>query len=348
MFCRCRQKQVLSPLNLFAKRFICKAFLLLALSSKALSQINGISVEGPPKAVGPGAFADIKTSAEANFVSLHPYAYTDGTGPELLWENLGWQWRGEGMQGTRESLRMAKEAGMSVMIKPHIWLHNGDYTGKFNLNNDSDWEVFENGYRNYILAYARMAQQEKSDMFCVGNELGAFIKARPEFWKNLIAEVRKVYSGPVTYAGNWDDFADCPFWRSLDYIGINAYFPLSAQQTPDLKTLLKAWKNKASLLQKISKVSGRSIMFTEYGYRSADHCCRAPWDSAVESPANEQAQSNALQALYSALWGKPWFAGGFLWKWHLTEPRHPGRQATQYAVQGKKALQTVRSAYTRP
>jgi hypothetical protein len=58
---------------------------------------------------------------------------------------------------------------------------------------------------------------------------------RPEYWSQLIKKIKKIYSG--NYAANWDDFDKVPFWNELDYIGIDAYFPLSDATTPSVLEL---------------------------------------------------------------------------------------------------------------
>ncbi len=45
-------------------------------------------------------------------------------------------------------------------------------------------------------------------------------------WKELIADARTVFSGRMTYAANFDEYFDVSWWRYLDMVGINAYFPL--------------------------------------------------------------------------------------------------------------------------
>jgi len=55
------------------------------------------------------------------------------------------------------------------------------------------------------------------------NQRSALIK---EEWRNLVWEVRTVFSGRVTYAANFDEYTDVTWWPYLDVMGINAYFPL--------------------------------------------------------------------------------------------------------------------------
>ena len=95
------------------------------------------------------------------------------------------------------------------------------------MTNEDDWQVLENSYTQFILLYAMLAQEIDAELFCIGTELEKFIEKRPQYWSNLIKEIKKVYKGKLTYAANWDEFKRTPFWSDLDYIGIDAYFPVS-------------------------------------------------------------------------------------------------------------------------
>ena len=45
--------------------------------------------------------------------------------------------------------------------------------------------------------------------------------------RTLIAELRTLYPGLLTYSANWDEAQDVLFWDQLDLIGINAFYPLA-------------------------------------------------------------------------------------------------------------------------
>ena len=122
------------------------------------------------------------------------------------------------------------------MVKPQIWISNGAFTGNMSMPTKEDWEKFESSYEEFILLFAQMAEETQSDIFCIGTELKTFINERPEFWVNLIRKVKKVYHGNLTYAANWDEYAKTPFWSQLDYIGVNAYFPLCEKENPSSDT----------------------------------------------------------------------------------------------------------------
>ena len=63
------------------------------------------------------------------------------------------------------------------------------------------------------------------------------------YFKQLIKDVRAVYAGKLTYAENWDCYADVPFWSDLDYIGMDAYFPIAEGSNPSEQELEEGWSN---------------------------------------------------------------------------------------------------------
>lgn len=55
----------------------------------------------------------------------------------------------------------------------------------------------------FIRRMAWIAQQEGVDLFAVGSEYRATVGNRFA-WAKVIAEVRKIYFGKITYVGNHD------------------------------------------------------------------------------------------------------------------------------------------------
>ncbi|MEO7961951.1 MAG: hypothetical protein ABIR19_10410, partial [Ginsengibacter sp.] len=182
-----------------------------------------------------------------------------------------------------------------------------------------------------------------AELFCIGTELGRVVEQRPAFWNRLIDSVKNNYRGKITYAANWDDYYKVPFWKKLDYIGIDAYFPLMNKKTPSVKEVADAWKKYLPSLEKISLKYNRQILFTEYGYRNADACTAEPWKENSSS-VNNTAQTNAYKGFYSTFAGKAWFAGGYLWKWY-GEDRSDRQNEVDYTPQGKPAMEVMNDFY---
>ena len=63
------------------------------------------------------------------------------------------------------------------------------------------------------------------------------------------------------------------------------------------------------------------------------------------SNINEQAQANALQALYEVFGEEDFWAGGFLWKWYPRGGGHVEYPGRDYTPQGKIAHDVVKNFY---
>ena len=92
------------------------------------------------------------------------------------------------------------------------------------MKTEEDWLVLEASYENYLLEYARVAEEVNAKIFCIGTELEKFVINRPNYWQSLIAKIKTVYTGKLTYAANWDEFKRVPFWNELDFIGCRCIF----------------------------------------------------------------------------------------------------------------------------
>lgn len=307
-------------------------------------KINGIALEAPSERFENDFFDEIH-DVNADWVCLIPYADSKDGSPEFSFQNHSWKWWGETEAGIKESIEMAKSKDIQCMIKPHLWVRNGSYTGDFDLKTNEEWKQWENGYYDYILTFARLAEYSEAPLFCIGTEMKNFVNKRPTFWKNLIQDVRKVYHGKLTYAGNWDSYKTFPHWELLDYIGVDAYYPLSDNKVPTVHELTEGWKPWKKELQKISEKYNKTILFTEYGYCSVEYCAKQPWGENRDLAINYQAQKNAYTALFDSFWEESWFAGGFLWKWHVGNHFDEDRLQHRFTPQGKEALEVLRVRY---
>ena len=166
------------------------------------------------------------------------------------------------------------------------------------------------------------------------------------YWGELIIKIKEIYSGKLTYAANWDEYRRVPFWNQLDFIGIDAYFPLSEEKTPSLEKLREGWQPHKDVMRSFYNEYKKSIVFTEYGYRSTHFTAKEPWNSDYKiKDVNLDAQTNALQSLYDEFWKEDWFAGGFIWKWFHAHDRSGGAENSQFTPQNKPAENTLRENY---
>lgn len=322
------------------------SLILLNFSCASEAQkINGLSVVASRDSITKEDIRSI-VNVHANYVSLMPFAYTrDLTSPKITYKYEG-QWFGERDIGVIQYGTEFQKKGLKIMVKPQLWISRGQYTGYLEMDTEEDWRILEETYREFILAYAKTAEKIKADLFCIGTELDKFVSHRPQYWKHLIAEIREVYKGKLTYAANWDEFKRVSFWDQIDYIGIDAYFPISETKTPTVQEFEKGWQPHKKIIKEIQSKFKRPVLFTEFGYRSVDYTGKEPWNSdRIQDAINLEAQSNGLQAIYNQFWNEDWFAGGFVWKWFHRHDRVGGQNNNRFTPQNKPAEQLLRNLY---
>ncbi|UTW60852.1 glycoside hydrolase [bacterium SCSIO 12741] len=313
-----------------------------AITAQAQNTIHGVSFVSTDKPVNDSHFSHLD-EISPNSISLMPYALCDTSRAALLYDQP-WQWFGETEPGIRQMIELARKEQVSVMLKPQIWMRYGTYTGHYDAR--KKWQVFESHYLEYTLTFARLAELEQVEIFCIGTEMDRFVEARPEFWNELIKKVRAVYSGKITYAANWDNYADIPFWNQLDYVGVDAYFPLSEKANPSTSELVKLWEPWKQSMKHFSDSLDKPILFCEYGYRSRDFTAKEPWKSDRAGQVNLIAQQAAYEALYQSFWKETWMAGGYLWKWFPNHKEVGGENNNRFTPQNKPVTEVIKKWYS--
>lgn len=358
-----------------SKIILATSFYLLVLlfSSIHLSaqKIKGMSFSGPKEpTLALDKFENIKIS-NANWVALIPEATLDRTTLELKADSTN-NWWSETIAANVQSIKLAKQAGFKVFLKPHVVLgkipekkefkvvrvagsennkskpikdktKGVEWRGEFAASNEADWQTVEKSYESYILKLAKVAADLEVDMFSVGTELRQFAIKRPAYWKQLIAKVRTIYNGQLTYSANWDEYNKISFWQLLDYIGVDTYFPVNRMATPSIKKTLKNWRAIQKQMKKVSKKEDKQILLTEFGYRNVSYAGKRPW-THDKGPAilNNQAQENLYKAFFQTFWKEKWVAGGFAWKWFHVPLK---KNNTSFSVQDKPALEILQQWY---
>ncbi len=309
----------------------------------ATPKMNGASLVNPPREINTDKMAELR-KINVDWVAVIPYAFAQSGMPEIIFDHER-QWWGERTQGTGVLISQARECSMKIMLKPHVWVRGEGWTGDFTLENENDWKIWEKDFSAYILHFAALADSMNVEVFCIGTEYRIPARERPEFWRKLIGEVREVFKGKVTYASNWDNYMNISWWDAVDYIGIDAYFPLTENLNPTTDQLVRGWKPIVKELESFSGKWEKPILFTEYGFQSMDGAAGRHWELNKEQAlVNEDLQANAYEATFQVFMDKDWYAGGFFWKWYFMQ-RSPDRYTTDWTPQSKKAEQIIAKWY---
>jgi hypothetical protein len=327
------------------KHFILTVLLVSFSLLVCAQKINGVSLVASKDSI---TILHVKSviDVNANYTALMPFGFIRELSSPKIRFNSKRQWFGEREQGIRQYAKELQHKGIKLMIKPQIWVWRGQFTGHISMDSEDQWKVLEESYSSFILMYAAIAEETNAALFCIGTELEKFVINRPVYWKILIQKIKKVYKGKLTYAANWDEFKRVPFWNELDYIGIDAYFPLTAKKTPTIEDFEAGWQPHKIEIQKTQKKFNTPVLFTEYGYRSIDFTGKKPWDSKrITGSINLLAQKNGLQAIHNQFWKEDWFAGGFIWKWFHKHIEVGGENNNRFTPQNKPAQDLLKKLY---
>lgn len=222
-----------------------------------------------------------------------------------------------------KQMELAHSLGFKLFVKPHVWISNhseGKWRSDIYPTNDKNWELWKKSYTNFILRYAKLAQQAHAEMFCIGTEFSRLSVEKPLFWKKLIQDVKRIYFGKITYAANWyNEYEEIVFWKDLDYIGIQAYFPLTKSESPSVKHISQGWNDYLPTIQAVHKKYNRKVLFTEIGYKSTTDSAIDPWawvndPSSTDKLLSTETQANCYTAFFNTIWAKEWFAGAHIWQ----------------------------------
>lgn len=251
-------------------------------------------------------------------------------------------------------INTTQEAGYKIFLKPHLWLGD-DTTGYWRSDiyptSPENWEKWKSSYREFILRYAKIAEDTGVELFCVGVEFTKLTKEYPDFWRSIIKEVRAIYSGELTYAANWyKEYEDIEFWDELDYIGIQAYFPLTSGNNPTVKEISKGWDKFTPQIKTIQQKFNKPVLFTELGYKSTIDSATEPWTWVDYSDDHQallsfETQTNCYTAFFETIWKSDWMAGLFIWQMRVDHDINRGKNNIDFTPQSKPAQKIITEAY---
>jgi hypothetical protein len=242
----------------------------------------------------------------------------------------------------RTAIRVARSLGLTVMVKPHVWVPES-WAGAIALTSEADWRAWFAGYRAALMSIVAIAAEENAQALAIGTEL-AKTTHRAE-WFELIRSVRAAFPGTLLYvAHNADEAEMVPFWPLLDAVGVSLYPRLGADG--DRSGRIAAMDAVAERLDRIAARTGKPIVVSEIGLRSAHGAAAKPWESAEERSATADPW---LQAEVLADWldvlKRPSVRGVMVWRW-FTDPAAGGLADTDFTVQGKPAEGVLMCAWT--
>ncbi|SDX80701.1 hypothetical protein SAMN05518855_102269 [Paenibacillus sp. CF384] len=239
----------------------------------------------------------------------------------------------------RWAIEKAKSLGLQVCLKPVVNCANGTWRAHINFFDvdvpcEPKWSEWFASYTRFMLHYAQMAEETGCEMLCVGCEMVQTDRRAAE-WRALIAEVRLVYSGVITY--NCDKYQEnqVSWWDAVDVISSSGYYPIDT------------WEEQLDRIEGVVKQHGKPFMFMEAGCPSREGSQHLPNDWGLPGEASEDVQARYYEAMFSHCDKRGWVEGFMLWDWpaKLYKPEDAAANK-DYCMYGKQAEAVVRDYYS--
>jgi hypothetical protein len=250
-------------------------------------------------------------------------------------------------ESVKHAITTAHSLGLKVMLKPMIEALEREEISSYpvwrgEIQPSDEWFV---SYSNFINFFAEFAEQNNVELFCVGCEYKATTAEKTQ-WEKVIQGVRERYFGPITYAADWTNYQDIEWWNSVDYVGIDAYFPLTLfNSDPTFEELKTVWSNDADEIETWLSTVNKPVIFTEIGYRSGDGTSMAPSNYWSDMTVDLQEQRDCYEAAFQTLWNRSWFYGFYWWTW-IHDPTKGGPNDSNHTPQNKPAQDVITYWYS--
>ena len=275
------------------------------------------------------------------------------TMPTLAQPALEW---GEADESLRNYLKRVERAGMEIFLLPRIespdfFAPPYPFRADIDFATTEGWNTFHTGMEEMILHYAQLCEEEGVALFGLGLELKHSVRGHADRWREIIAKVRQVFRGQITYSANWyDEWEQVEFWGELDFIGVGAYFELQGSDAPEgtatVAQLIGRWEPVVARLRRVSEEYGKQVLFTEVGYTGYFDCAERPWEWAGKQArgvaVDHDAQARAFEALLQMAGQQDFMSGMFVWTFY-TDPA--GVAPWEYGVQGRPAQAVLRRSF---
>lgn len=196
------------------------------------------------------------------------------------------------------------------------------------------WCNWFEAYKAFQCHYAQIAQKMNCEIFIAGCEM-VMAERREQEWRSLIADIRSVYRGLVSY--NTDKYQEhnVKWWDCVDIISSSGYYPVDD------------WEKQLHRIEKVVKSFNKPFFFAETGCMSVKGSKYVPNDWNMEGNVDESGQAEWFEAMFKELEKNTWIQGLAIWSWDDILYKENALNKKGYEIYGKKALQVVKEHFAR-
>ncbi len=236
------------------------------------------------------------------------------------------------------AIREAHALGLQVCLKPVVNVADGTWRAHigffdWDVPGEPSWTQWFASYRAFILHAARIAEAEGCAMLCVGCEM-VRADGQEAHWRALIASVREVYSGLVTY--NCDKYQEnrVTWWDAVDVISSSGYYPSGA------------WPTQLARIESVVAAHDKPFFFMEAGCPSREGSAALPNDWSLPGAASGEEQVRYYEEMFREVRARPWVRGLMLWDWPARlYPEQDAAANDDYCPFGKTAGRFMAAQY---
>ncbi|MCM1027701.1 MAG: 1,4-beta-xylanase [Roseburia sp.] len=236
----------------------------------------------------------------------------------------------------RDMIALVHGMGLRCALKPTVNCKNGIWRAHINFFDEDvpcepKWSEWFASYGEFQLHFAEIAEECGCEMFITGCEM-VQTERRAKEWRALIADVKTVYSGPVSY--NTDKYQEhnVSWWDAVDVISSSGYYPIDD------------WERQLDRIERVVEKFRKPFFFAECGCMSTKGSCNRPNDWSVRGPQDLEEQALWYRSMFEACAKRSWVGGFALWSWDA-DPGRTDRDGLGYGICGKPAEQAVKEFY---
>lgn len=260
-----------------------------------------------------------------------------------------------------EIAKVLHDHGIKILLKPCLTPLDGSWMGAVNFPEDhqiqgvksSYWQSWFASFTEASKYFADFAERIGAEALIIGAEyLGT--EDRTEEWSKVIAEVRKIYSNPISYEfmpPSVDKYV-LKWFEHLDFLCYSCYPPACEKnanppvmsQNPhysvdDMVKYLSPLRTKITTI--CERFGNKPLVFSEIGTRSAHGSIMNPGDFLSGSHYDGAEQADYMEAVFRTFALLPQCMGLYWWKWDETQNRphyHTDSQGDMgFTIAGKPA-----------
>jgi hypothetical protein len=220
-------------------------------------------------------------------------------------------------------VHLAHALGLHIFVTPLLQVNGAQpWAGAIQFTTYPQEQQWFESYWQAIKPYAVAAAQAGVEQLALGTEYEWLQENAPDsLWNGLIAELRSVFPGTLTYDMNWTSLQkQPPAWMrnaNLKMIGVSAYLPLvDTPERVDPKQILNLWKQTVKrALDDFALALGEPIFISEIGYRNSADALYRSWEPTSSAPPDSVEQAAACDAALANIIPDPHILGSFFWGW---------------------------------